>query len=971
MKLKLFGTLTILLLISVSVFSAVAPGTIRGKVTNGETGEILLGATIRLMQDGQMRGGAYTDVEGNYTIKAEPGVYSLIISYVSFLNDTLENIEVVEGAVIYNETLLFENMATREDLKVVITGKRNKGSEVTLFNVKRTSLNTMDGVSKDIIARTGDNDVGQVMQRVTGVTVEGGKYVYVRGLGDRYSNTLLNGAVIPSLDPDRNAVQMDIFPSQLIDNVMVYKTFTPNLPGNFSGGLIDITTRDFPDRLRISVSASTSFNPQANLIDNFLTYETGSTDWRGVDDGIRALPEEIASLPDGVPDRTFNDLEAAQTIDRASKSFSTSMAPTTTTSGLNQRYQASIGNQNLLFGRPFGYIASFTYSNGYNAFTNGRESRWKNTSDARIGSIADNLNSEKDFVVQQGSQSVLWGALAKLSYTPFPNHKISVNLMQNQSGESTARTLEGPIPTDAIDLIFQTRVLGYQERQVGIFQVQGQHAFGTPKDKQPKVGPLKVDWIYSTSASSQSEPDLRFFSNDYTENSDGERIYDIQANLYQEPNRFYRSLEEDNRDARINFELPVKVWNDLSAKFKFGGASTRKERSFREDRYQITQGNISARYNGNPDQYFAEANTGIRIDTIFGFLQFNYRNYIEDVSEERNNYVGTQEINAGYAMLELPVTARINLAGGLRFESTFIEAVSEDVRLDTGLLELGDFLPAISGLYRIKENLNLRGSYARTVARPTFREFSPFVAFSFVGDFVLIGNPNLNRTSIDNYDLRLEWYPTPSELISFSGFYKKFTDPIEKVFEPRAPNQEIIFRNIPEGLAYGVEFEVRKNLDFLAPGSVLRNFQVGGNASLIYSEVGIAPDEYRKILDVDPDRPPTRPIFGQSPYAVNGEIAYIDDTLGIRASLSYNVFGPRIAVVGGTEPDIYEQPRGLLNFSIVKRLPKGFSLTLRARNLLDPEYKLTQTYKGREYVFRSYRIGRSFSVGVSYNFDAN
>ncbi|MEZ4847789.1 MAG: TonB-dependent receptor [Bacteroidia bacterium] len=970
MKLKLIGTLITLLLTSVYSFSSVAAGTIRGKVTNGETGEILLGATIRLMQEGLMKGGAYTDVEGNYTIKAEPGVYSLIISYVSFVNDTLENVEVVEGAVIYNETLLFENMVAREDLKVVITGKRNKGSEVTLFNVKRTSLNTMDGISKDIISRTGDNNVGAVMQRVTGVTVEGGKYVYVRGLGDRYSNTLLNGAVIPSLDPDRNAVQMDIFPSQLIDNVMVYKTFTPDLPGNFSGGLIDITTRDFPDRLKINVSASTTFNPQSNLIDNFLTYETGSTDWRAADDGTRALPAFIANLPDGIPDRTFNDIDQAMVIDQASKSFQTGMTPFTTSSGLDQRYQASIGNQNLLFGKPFGYIASFTYSNGFDNFERGAEARWSNPGDGQ-GVIAENLNNEKEFKVQQSSQTVLWGGLAKLSYTPFKNHKISVNLMHNQSGESSVQTLEGPIPADAVDLIFQTRVLGYQQRNVDIFQVQGQHAFGTPKEKAPRVGPLKADWIFSSSSSSQNEPDLRFFSNDYTEDSEGKRRYNIQASIYPEPSRFFRTLEEKNRDARINFELPVKVWSDLTAKFKFGGANTKRDRSFNENRYQITQGNISARYNGDPEKFLADANTGIRIDTIFGFLQFNYRNYIEDITEKRNNYTGLQEINAGYAMVELPITPRFDLAGGVRYESTFIQVISEDAKVDSGLLELNDFLPAISGLFRIRENFNLRGSYARTIARPTFREFAPFVSFSFVGDYTLIGNPNLNRTLIDNYDLRLEWYPTPSELLSISGFYKKFTDPIEKVFDPRAANQQVEFNNIPEGTAYGLEFEVRKNLDFIAPGSFLQNFQVGGNASLLYSEVGIDPVEYLSILAIDPDRPPTRPIYGQSPYAINGELAYINDTLGIKASLSYNVFGPRIAVVGGAAPDIYEQARGLLNFSLIKQLPKGFALTLRARNLLNPEYRFTQTYLGSEYTFRGYKVGRSFSIGISYNFDAN
>lgn len=958
MKIKSIITLAITGLLSVHLLFAA--GTIRGKVSNGETGEVLLGATVRLIQDGQIKGGAYTDIEGNYTMQAPAGSYMLITSYVSFIADTAE-VVVEDGAILVNETLLFESMSTREDLKVEIIARRNQASTVALYSVKRTSMNTMDGVSNDLIKRTGDNNAAAAMSRITGVTVEGGKYVYVRGLGDRYSNTLLNGAVIPSLDPNRNAVQLDIFPSQLIDNIVVYKTFTPDLPANFTGGLINVITKDFPDRLRLNFSASMSFNPQANLIDNFLTYETGKKDWQAMDDGTRALPATIANLEGEFPDKTFNinELETAEKIDMISKAFDTGMDVTTGSTFLNQNYQFSIGNQNLLFGRPFGYIASISYRNSYNAYTGGQVARWKNTSSAQDGFIATALNNERQHKDQRGENNVLGGGLIKLSYKPHDRHKFSVNLMRNQSGTSSARYLEGPIPLDAQDLIFQTRTLGYLERSLNIYQLQGDHAFGK----------LNMGWIVSSSDSRQEEPDLRFFSNDYTVQGET-RNYSLQPAIYPEPTRFFREMEETNRDARVNFELPVNVWNSLTAKIKFGGAYTTKERTFSERRFQITQGNKSRPYQGDPVAYFSDANSGFRVDTILfrgeTYYQINYRNTIEDVSERRNSYTGNQRIQAGYAMIELPVTAKIKLVGGARYEGTLIETQSEEPTVAPGKVELDNILPAISGLYNIREDLNLRASYSRTLARPTFREFSPFASFDFVGDYTLVGGP-LTVTEIDNYDIRLEWYPSPSELISLSGFYKDFTNPIEKVLVPRAANTELTFRNVPEGKAYGVEFELRKTLGFIAPGSVLDNFQVGGNVSLIYSEVDIANDEYQKMITVDPDRPRTRPIFGQSPYAVNGELAYINDTLGIKASVNYNVFGARMVLVGGVNPDVYEQPRGLLNVSVSKTLKYGFSVMIRANNLLNPEYKQTQTYKETDYIFQSYRLGRSYSLGISYD----
>ncbi|RMG71222.1 MAG: TonB-dependent receptor, partial [Bacteroidetes bacterium] len=325
-------------------------GTLRGKVLSGSTGEPLMGATLRVLQGNQMRGGAYTDLEGAFNASVAPGTYTLIVSYISFTDDTLTDVTVEAGQVVYNEITLIEEQATREDLAVEIIAKRGQASEVALFNIKRTSVNTLDGVSLDQIRRTGDATAAAAMARVVGVTVEGGKYVYVRGLGDRYSKTLLNGAELPGLDPNRNTVQMDLFPSNLIDNILVFKNFTPNLPGSFTGGLVDVRTKDFPDRFTLRLATSLGFNTQASLNDNFLADTRYEGDGLGLGNDIRDMPDYIADQLNGTLPRlraftTVNEVRSkGPVLDTASRLFQTPFLPVRRRSGLNQNYEVSIGN---------------------------------------------------------------------------------------------------------------------------------------------------------------------------------------------------------------------------------------------------------------------------------------------------------------------------------------------------------------------------------------------------------------------------------------------------------------------------------------------------------------------------------------------------------------------------------------------------------------------------------------------------
>ncbi|GAB4428388.1 MAG: TonB-dependent receptor [Bacteroidia bacterium] len=952
-------------------------GTIRGHVTSGTDGQAILGATVRLLLGSQVRGGAYTDLEGNYTIQAPAGKYELIISYISFLSDTIRDVEVAGGAVVFNESILLEELTAREDLAVEITATRSQATEVALFNIKRTSINTLDGITLDQVRRAGDANVAAAMARVVGVTVEGGKYVYVRGLGDRYSLTMLNGAEIPGLDPNRNTVQMDIFPSNLIDNVLVFKNFTPNLPGSFSGGLVDVRTKDFPNQFTLRLAASLGYNTQASFNENFLADALYSGDALALGNDIRDMPAYIADDLNGTLPRlrsftTTNEVKTKGSIlDTASRQFQTPFTTGYRRAGLNQNYEFSIGNQHLIGKRPFGYIASLTYMRNFEYYEDGIRNLYRLRSQG--STILDGVNNFKG---DGGEENVLWGGLIKLSYKPADKHKFSVNLMHNQASTSYAEDFSGLLNNESgYRGDFRTTTTGYIERAISAVQAQGDHVFG----------PLQADWIASYASALQYEPDLRFFAYQFEPQTTGDTTYGINpSNGYEAPLRFYRDLGEDNLDVRLNFTLPFAgIQSTAKSNFRFGGAYTAKDRSFKETRFEIIPGRNSMPFNGDIDAYFDSTNfLRVVLDENGDLVipQLYQGLYYQDQTLTTNVFDAEQRVYAAYGMVEMLIYNRFKFVGGARYENTEMRILPQDTTLletlkgndpdaDPGRLVLADVLPAANLIYSISSKMNVRGGYSRTLARPSIIEFSPFQRLPYIGGPVYEGNPNLKRTLIGNYDLRWEWYFSLTEMVSVSFFYKNFTNPIEVAQDSNANTNNIRFTYENRESAYitGLEFEVKKNFAFIHPS--LEKLQLSANTSFNRSVAQLTAAEIRAIQAVDSAASDTRPLFGQSPYIVNAELAYIDrDVTGLQMAVNFNVFGPRLFTVGiAGSPDIYEQPRPALNFSISKDIGKYLSVRFRANNLLNPETKFTQDLRGEEYIFSSKTLGRTYSLGVVFS----
>lgn len=930
-------------------------GTIRGQILDDKTGEPLIGATAQL--EGTSIGAA-ADLDGKFSISnIQPGIYNLIFSFVSYQSKTISQIVVKSGEVtVQNIRLNDESIGLQE---VIIQAEAMKNSESAILTLQRKSSLVMDGISSEQFARSNDNDAAAAMRRVTGVSVEGGKYVVVRGLGDRYSKTSLNNAEIPGLDPNKNAVQMDLFPSNLIDNLVVYKTFSPELPASFSGGFVNITTKDFPDRLTLQVSGSLGYNTNATFNKSFLSDRQGSTFFSGIDDGTHAIPEEVKA---SIPAISVRDEQQAMTLDAASKSFNSSFDPVQKSPFLNQNYSISIGNQKMLFKKPLGFIGGISYQRNYEYYEDGRTGRY-----FLPGTVeAPSLVTLRSFGDTRGMESVLWGAILNTTYKISSNHKIGVNLLRNQSADVSSRFLQGIFPADANNEQeeLQNRAIQYVERSLSSAQLRGEHAFGANN-------PIKMSWISAYTYSTQYEPDLRFFNNVMVPSDEGTSFRTFE-NVSGDPARYFRYLNEKIYDAKVNFEVPIKLWSDLSSKIKFGGAYLSKERHFEETIIEYKRNSHTQPYEGNVDDFFSNSNLGVlAIEQTNAGPRYRYGITIGKNELLGGSYSGNESIPAAYAMIDLQVNSSLKVSTGARYEQTNIsltnvsELLSEEQRF-TNLIN-NDILPAVNITKLLNENMNLRFAYGRTIARPTFRELAHYTTFDFLGDAELTGNPDLKRTVIDNLDFRWELFPNTGEIISISAFYKNFSNPIERATSPfnNEPKDglKFVYRNVEKAEVYGMELELRKDLGFI--GSVLNNFKVGSNISVIKSEVDINEQELQIIRVNDSEAPSKRELFGQSPFIVNAFLMYGME--GFSANISYNVIGQRLSVVssGGT-PNIYEQPRNLVDISFIKKVGNRFSTKLTLQNLLNPAVKFTQEYKDVEYIYQSYKIGRTVSFGISY-----
>ena len=935
-------------------------GTISGTILDEKIGEPLIGANVVIENTAT---GTATDFDGKYQFSVEPGIYNMVFSYIGYNDKTVTEVEIKDGEVTYLDVTLSDE-AVDLALDVVVTARSVNRSENAILMLQRKSDKIQDGISSQEMSRFSVGDAAAAMKKVTGATVSGGKYIYIRGLGDRYSLSQLNSLVIPSADPYRNGAQLDLIPSSLIENIITAKTFTPDQPGTFTGGNVNIQTKSFPEQFSLTISVSSAFNSQNNFIDNFLTHEGGANDYWGFDDGTRSQPDfsndlkaqALLGFDTNIPriarntafynafvgdESPFDGIQDfAQTADRVTKSFSSNFTPETTSVPVDHGFSIAFGNQYKVGSRPLGVIFSASYSHTYQHL-DGFEK-------ANFILRANEIVNQGDFAETLSTETPTVNGLLGLAYKYNDFGSITFNAIYNHSADKISRFIFGERPDNITDPEFlEGRSLVFKERDLLNLQLGGEQVISNWNN-------VKIEWKGSYAESSLLEPDTRFFENQFNAEFND---FLIPASNVQRPFHFFRDLEDVQYDAKLDITIPLGI--NTGNKVKFGGLYTKKERDFFENRYQVEEHvGFTTLYAGDPDVYLAPDNYGLIGENNNG--GFTIANYIVDRTEDKNTYFGTDEVTAFYGMLTYNLTDRFKFIGGARYEKTNLFVISADENQEDGRIDDTDILPSVNLVYALNDKMNLRAAFTQTLARPNMREIAPFEAFDPLTKEIYFGNTALDKTKIQNYDLRWEWFTQPGELIALSSYYKRFDKPIVQSYR-RAPNPEIEFVNVDQAELFGVEIELRKDLESFIPA--LKDLKFSTNLSLISSSADVRVQD--GLEDLEPD---DRPFEGQAPFILNAALIYSNLDKGIDATLSLNAIGDRLRIIGreGT-PDIFDRGRNQLDFSFIKKFG-NLNIKVTARNLLNATYLQSSVFDrtGEENVYLRFKRGITYGLGVSY-----
>ena len=911
-------------------------GTIAGVVVDKKNGKSLPGANVSIKGTTT---GTTTDVKGRYRLTGlEPGTYKVLFSFVGFQDKTITGVKVASDETTTLDVTLAEKTAQLDE--VVVEAEAARDSEAGMLKDRAKAAAVSNAISAESMSRSGAGDAASAMGNVTGASVVEGKYVNVRGLQGRYVDVQLNGTTLPSADPDGNSVALDIFPSGLIDNIVTSKTFTPDKPGTFTGGAIDITTKAFPSDFFLNASVSTSFNSLVGVGGNILRPP----------EGLGAVPS--AANNENLPPRPRpSNTTANDALNDLTRAFATPVAPTAGDVLANRSAGAAFGNQFTIFGdRPLGVIASLSYDKSFSGYDGVTKARY-----SQAGIESESLNPILDYTKRRGVEETFYGGLAGLSFQLNPKNEFGLRFLYNQGEEKEAITEEGFLENLSGDRRFQTRTARVIERSIWSGELDGTHQFGEGQDG------IQVEWKTALSQVNRDEPDSRFFSNQFIP-TDSDTSYSIAQSFQDPPTRYFRDLTEQSWVSEASVEIPVGA-----VTFETGGSFRTRSREFRERIFQHER-TFGTTFNGDPDAYVNDQ-AGRLEDGSFG-------TYVTNATEERGNYDADQNTGAGYLMLESPVpgVSSLKFIGGVRVERTTMSLNTIEVEGAAGTctncqgeFSQTDVLPSANLVWSLRQDMNLRFAYGRTIALPSFREFAPFQSFSFLGDFTERGNPNLDRTSVHNFDLRWEWFPRAGELLSASVYYKDFTDPIERTFDLEAADADIItYANRSSATVYGLELEARKRLDQLA--GWLEHVQVGGNLTLTQSSIQRTDGVLQRLRGFKDNPDETRQLQGQSPYIVNLNAGYDNPESGTSINVFFNRFGDRLDTVAGNGVDIFERARSTLDINASQRVLNSVTLKASVKNVLNTDTVISQEFKGQEFVNDRIPVGRTVSVGVSYSY---
>jgi len=893
-------------------------GRIVGRVLDAASGQGLTDVGIQVVGTTL---GTMSGVDGRFTLPAVPaGTVTLQFRRIGYTPKTVTGILLEAGRTLEQNVTLASAAITLA--AQTVTASAERGSVNEALDAQRTATGIVNAITSEQISRSPDSDAAQAVQRVSGVTVQGGRYVFVRGLGERYTTTQLNGTRMPSPEPEKRVVPLDLFPSGLLQTITTQKTFTPDLQGDFSGAQVDIRTREFPARRTFTYNVTAGGNSSALGSDVLRAFTVGGEGLAMVGDK-RSLPAPLQNFADQrFP--ALNDGEKRQMIGALRNAWS----PALRSGGGNTSTSLSFGGNDPVLGQRIGYLFSGTYSMTQDVRTEQRRAL------ANRGSQPGETIEFDRFEGETGNSSVLWGGIANFSTLVGGATRLMFNNTFNRTSDNEARVERGSFETIGLPVHIQKNQ--YVERSVRSHQLAAEHQFGEQH---------RIDWYVTSSAVARNEPDRSEFISAIEGGSGSNETLRWLNTGNGGAVRTFGSLDEESNEGRANYQLTFNALG-RSHMFKVGGLHRTTTRNAQTYAFSISAPNAS------------QAERALRPEEIFDGRFAARQNFWEIVAlSQGGNYDADDKLSAGFAMVELGLSDRFRLITGARYERDDLtvnaqSTLGSPVRVNK---QWNDLLPSAALNVKLGEFQSLRFSVSRTLARPEYRELSPVASRDVLNADDVQGNENLERTRITNADVRWELYPTEAEVLSVSVFAKRFDDPIERVYRAgNSSNRTIVFVNADAATNYGVELEARKSLGFLA--SALTPWTAFTNLTFMESEIDLGTQQIAATNA-------SRRMVGQAPYVVNAGLTYTSGSGRTSGTLLFNRTGERIDAAGDQPlPDIVIKPRDLVDVSFRFPLVGAFAGRLDARNVLDAPYEAVQGTVTREY----YRQGRIFQLGVQW-----
>lgn len=916
-----------LFLLLISLTSLAQKGKVEGKITDEKTGQPLASASIMIKGSNK---GVSTDLEGHYVITVDAGKKVVLIYSYEGSSKEVQDIEVVEGKTTFQDVVLERKVKTNKEV-IVRAVSAKKETVAALVTFQKNTNTVASVISAEAIRRSPDKNTGEVLKRVPGASVQEGKYLVIRGLADRYNQSMLNGILLSSTEPDRKTFSFDIFPASMIDNIVINKAFVPELPGEWAGGLVQVQTKDIPSTNFLQLQLGTGFNTQT-IGKDFLQAPGGKLDWLGIADNARALPS-------GLPTKgAFANLSQAEQNEWGKK-FRNAWTPLSTAAPINTSFQLNGGFSGKLFNKKIGGVLAIIYNQS------NRRLPFENAVIANNDGTLDLFYNNNKY-----SRDILAGALGNFTLQLNNNNKISWrNIININSSDFVVDRFDGRdfiLGPGTGDKVKATET-GFKQNTFFNTQLTGEHTLSK--------WDTKVKWYGGFNILDQYIPDQRrlFYTQD--ENNTSAPFYALigSGSSQKSGSIFYSFLNDYIYNTGLDVTKTFE-WLGNKQSVKAGYLFQVKDRLFDSRPFFLNTLDNGIR-TLNSDQIFAAQNFGTTTDKV----QFG------ELTGKSLRYLANTIMNAGYLQFDNQFGSKFRLVWGVRVED-YDQLVGSTNKNDERFVNtrVTDFLPGFNLTYKLNSKTNIRFSGSQTVARPEFRELSPFAFYDFELNAQVVGNSKARRTKITNADLRYEWYPRGGEIITVGAFYKYFVDPIEYYFNRTGPATNTFnIANTNQANVFGVEFEIRKKLDQVS--SVLKNFTVTSNVSYIHSRV-------KDTVALN------RPLQGQSPYLINAGLQYDLEKKGFSATLLFNQIGRRILFVGNEAvSDIWENPRPLLDFQVAQKiLNKKGEIKLNISDILNKradfyhdlnaDGKYASDSKDVLAISRNY--GTNVSISFTYNF---